>query len=248
VEQIIRIGMDTSKSVFQLHGVNASEQPVLRKKLSRREMVKFFEKTPPTTIALEACGGSHHWARLLSSFGHEVKLIAPQLAKPSVKRGKNDAADAEALCEAMSRPTMRFVPVKTADQQAALMLVGARERLIRNRTQLSNAIRGFAMEFGVVAAKGICRIEPLLERIATDQSLPELARELFAMHGEEYRELLAEIKTVDEKLMALHRADECSKRLAEIPGVGPIGASLLMMKTRTRGCLNPGVILPLGSV
>lgn len=231
MEQIIRIGMDTSKSVFQLHGVNASEQPVLRKKLSRREMVKFFEKTPPTTVALEACGGSHHWARLLSSFGHEVKLIAPQLAKPYVKRGKNDAADAEALCEAMSRPTMRFVPVKTADQQAALMLVGVRERLIHNRTQLANAIRGFAMEFGVVAAKGMCRIEPLLERIAADQSLPELARELFAMHGQEYRDLLAETRTIDEKLMKLHRADECSKRLAEIPGVGPIGASLLMMKT-----------------
>ncbi|UWU17340.1 IS110 family transposase (plasmid) [Rhizobium sullae] len=231
MEQIIRIGMDTSKNVFQLHGVNANEQPVLRKKLSRREMVKFFEKTPPTTVALEACGGSHHWARLLSSFGHEVKLIAPQLAKPYVKRGKNDAADAEALCEAMSRPTMRFVPVKTADQQAALMLVGVRERLIRNRTQLANTIRGFAMEFGVTAARGICRIEPLLERIATDQSMPELARELFAMQGEEYRELLAEIKIVDEQLMALHRADECSKRLAEIPGVGPIGASLLMLKT-----------------
>jgi len=187
VEQIIRIGMDTSKSVFQLHGVNANEQSVLRKKLSRREMVKFFEKTPPTTIALEACGGSHYWARLLSSFGHEVKLIAPQLAKPYVMRGKNDAADAEALCEAMSRPAMRFVPVKTADQQAALMLVGVRERLIRNRTQLANAIRGFAMEFGIVAAKGMCRIEPLLERITADQSLPELASELFAMHGGEYR-------------------------------------------------------------
>jgi len=113
-------------------------------------------------------------------------LIAPQLAKPYVKRGKNDAADAEALCEAMSRPTMRFVPVKTADQQAALMLVGLRERLIRNRTQLANAIRGFAMEFGIAAAKGMCRIEPLLERIAADQSLPKLARELFAMHGVEY--------------------------------------------------------------
>ncbi|MBD9541568.1 IS110 family transposase [Ensifer sp. ENS04] len=222
MEQIIRIGMDTSKSVFQLHGVNASEHTVLRKKLSRREMVKFFEKTPPTTIALEACGGSHHWARLLRSFGHEVKLIAPQLAKPYVKRGKNDAADAEALCEAMSRPTMRFVPVKSANQQAALMLVGVRERLIRNRTQLANAIRGFAMEFGIVAAKGMCRIEPLLERIAADQSLPELARELFAMHGQEYRDLLAETKTIDEKLMELHRADECSKRLAEIPGVGAI--------------------------
>lgn len=231
MEQIIRIGMDTSKSVFQLHGVNAAEQAILRKKLSRREMVKFFEKAAPTSIALEACGGSHHWARLLGSFGHEVKLIAPQLAKPYVKRGKNDAADAEALCEAMSRPTMRFVPVKTADQQAALMLVGMRERLIRNRTQLANAIRGFAMEFGIVAASGMCRIEPLLERIAGDQSLPELARELFAVHGDEYRGLLSETKLVEEKLMDLHRADECSRRLAEIPGVGPVGASLLMMKT-----------------
>jgi len=231
VEQIIRIGMDTSKSVFQLHGVNAAERPILRKKLSRSAMVKFFEKAVPTTIAIEACGGSHHWARLLSAQGHEVKLIAPQLAKPYVKRGKNDAADAEALCEAMSRPTMRFVPVKTADQQAALMLVGLRERLIRNRTQLANAIRGFAMEFGIVAATGMCRIEPLLERIAADQSLPALARELFAMHGVEYRNLLAETKAVEEKLVALHRSDECSRRLAEIPSVGPVGASLLMMKT-----------------
>ncbi|MER8887659.1 IS110 family transposase [Mesorhizobium sp. M0816] len=228
MEEIIRIGVDTSKSVFQLHGVNAAEQPILRKKLSRREMVKFFEKAPPTTVALEACGGSHHWARLLGSFGRDVKLIAP---KPYVKRGKNDAADAEALCEAMSRPTMRFVPVKSAEQQAALMLVGVRERLIRNRTQLANAIRGFAMEFGIVAATGMCRIEPLLERIAADQALPELARELFAMHGVEYRDLLAETKVVEEKLTALHRSDQCSRRLAEIPGVGPVGASLLMMKT-----------------
>ncbi len=240
MEQIIRVGMDTSKSVFQLHGVNAAEQPILRKKLSRKEMVKFFEKAPPTIIALESCGGSHHWARLLSSFGHEVKLIAPQLAKPYVKRGKNDAADAEALCEAMSRPTMRFVPVKSADQQAALMLVGVRERLIRNRTQLANAIRGFAMEFGIVAAKGMCRVEPLLERIAADQSLPELARELFAMHGEEYRNLLAETRAIEEKLMALHRSDECSKRLADIPGVGPVGASLLMMKTPDPGMFKSG--------
>jgi transposase len=223
--------MDTSKNVFQLHGVNASELPVVRKKLSRREMMKFFEKASPTTVALEACGGSHHWARLLCSWGHEVKPIAPQLAKPYVKRGKNDAADAEALCEAMSRPTMRFVPVKTAEQQAALMLIGVRQRLLHNRTQLANAIRGFAMEFGIIIAKGMCRIEPLLEQIAVDQNIPELARDLFAIQAEEYRELLVRIKAVDDKLTRLHRADECSKRLAEIPGVGPIGASLLMMKT-----------------
>ncbi len=123
MDQIIRIGMDTSKHIFQLHGVNAAEAPVLRKKLRRKEMMTFFEKLAPTAVAIEACGASHHWARRLQSFGHTVKLIPPQLVKPYVKRGKNDAADAEALCEAMSRPTMRFVPVKTVEQQAALMLV-----------------------------------------------------------------------------------------------------------------------------
>jgi transposase len=127
VEQISRIGMDTSKHFFQLHGVNAAEKVVLRKKLRRKEMVAFFKALAPTVIGIEACGASHHWARILRSFGHEVKLIAPQLVKPYVKRGKNDTADAEALCEAISRPTMRFVPVKTAEQQAALMMVGLRE-------------------------------------------------------------------------------------------------------------------------
>ena len=228
---IIRIGLDTSKSLFQLHGVNAAEQPVLRKQLRRGEMIKFFEKLPPAVVALEACGASHHWARLLSSFGHEVKLIAPQLAKPYVKRGKNDAADAEALCEAASRPTMRFVPMKSADQQAALMLLGVRTRLIKRRTQVANAIRGFAAEFGVTMAKGMCRIEPLLERIAADETVPDLARELFALQRREYAQLEREIEIVELKLMEWHRSDECSHRLAQIPGVGPIGASMLMMKT-----------------
>src|SRR5712671_1307207 len=178
--------MDTSKYIFQLHGVNSAEEPILRKKLRRKEMFAFLEKLAPAVIAIEACGASHHCARLLQSFGHSVKLIAPQLVKPYIKRGKNDAADAEALCEAMSRPSMRFVPVKTAEQQAALMLVGVRERLIRNRTQLANSIRGYAAEFGVIAARGLCRIGPLLERIAADVSLPALARELFAIQGKEY--------------------------------------------------------------
>jgi transposase len=223
--------MDTSKHIFQLHGVNAAEEVVLRKKLRRKEMVAFFEKLAPTVIAIEACGANHHWARLLQSFGHTVKLIAPQLVKPYVKRGKNDAADAEALCEAMSRPTMRFVPVKTVEQQAALMLVGLRDRLIRNRTQLSNAIRGYAAEFGLTAAKGMAHVVPLLERIQADESLPALARELFAIQAKEYVQLQAQIGELDAKLMAWHRADECSRRLAKIPGVGPIGAVLLKMKT-----------------
>ncbi len=140
--------------------MNAAEAPVLRKKLRRKEMVTFFEKLAPTVIGIEACSASHQWARLLQSFGHSVKLIAPQVVKPYVKRGKNDAADAEALCEAMSRPAMRFVPVKTAEQQAALMLVGVRDRLIRNRTQLTNAIRSYAGEFGFTAAKGKAHLDP----------------------------------------------------------------------------------------
>ena len=230
MEQITRIGMDTSKHVFQLHGVNSAEQPVLRKKLRRKEMVEFFGRLPPTVVAIEACGGSHHWARELQSLGHAVKMLPPQYVKPYVKRGKNDAADAEALCEAMSRPTMRCVPVKTAEQQAALMLVGMRDRLVRNRTQLANAIRGYAAEMGLTAAKGMRHIAPLLDRIATDETLPEMARELFAIHAREYVQLQAEIEKVEARLMAWHRADECSRRLAQIPGVGPIGASLLMMK------------------
>ncbi len=231
VEQISRIGMDTSKHFFQLHGVNAAEVPVLRKKLRRKDMIAFFEKLAPTAIAIEACGASHQLARLLQSFGHSVKLIAPQLVKPYVKRGKNDAADAEALCEAMSRPTMRFVPVKTDERQATLMLVSVRDRLIRNRTQLTNAIRGYAAEFGLTAAKGMAHVIPLLERIQTDENLPVLAREMFAIQAKEYTQIQAQINELDAKLKTWLKADERGKRLAKIPGVGPIGAALLTMKT-----------------
>ena len=152
MDKIIRIGVDTSKSVFVLHGVNAAEQPVLLKKLRRRQVLDFFRTLQPTRIGLEACGAAHHWARELMALGHDVVLLPPQYVKPYVQRGKNDAADAGAICEAMSRPRMRFVPVKTAEQQAALMLVGVRDQLIVRRTQLSNMIRGYAAEFGITAA------------------------------------------------------------------------------------------------
>ena len=231
VEQVSRIGMDTSKHFFQRHGVNAAEKVVLRKKLRRKDMVAFFKALAPTVIGIEACGAAHYLARLLGPFGHEVRLIAPQLVKPYVKRGKNDGADAEALCEAISRPTMRFVPVKTTEQQAALMMVGLRDRLIRNRTQLSNSIRGYAAEFGFTATKGKAHLVTLLERIQADESVPALARELFAAQAAEYARLQAQIDEVDAKLMAWHKANECSRRLAKIPSVGPIGAVLLMMKT-----------------
>ena len=231
MNDITRIGMDTSKNVFQLHGVDASEQPILRRKLGRKAMIRFFEKLAPCVVGIEACGGSHHWARVLAGFGHEVKLMPPQYVKPYVKRGKNDAADAEALCEAMSRPTMRFVPIKTADNQASLMLVGMRDRLVRNRTRVANAIRGFAAEFGLIAPKGLCHIAALLERIEADQTVPGFARALFACHGEEFARLQAQVAQLDVQLAAWHRQDECGRRLIAIPGVGPIGAALLAMKT-----------------
>jgi transposase len=231
MSQIIRVGMDTSKNVFQLHGVNAAEEVVLRRKFRRKEMEAFFRKLPPTVIAIEACGASHHWARYLGGYGHEVKLIAPQLVKPYVKRGKNDAADAEALCEAMSRPTMRFVPVKTAEQQAGLMLMGVRDRLVRNQTQLANAIRGFAAELGVTAPSGIRHLASLLEGLEADKSLPILAQELFAAQAKEYAQLQSKICEIDAKVAAWQKSEPRCKRLVMIPGVGPIGAALLVMKT-----------------
>ena len=231
MEQIIRIGMDTSKHFFQLHGVNAAEQVVLRRKLQRRQVLEFFGKLPPTVLGMEACGAGHYWARELGKLGHEVRLMAPQHVKAYVKRNKNDGRDAEGLCEAMSRPTMQFVPVKSEQQQAALMLAGVRQQLIARRTQLCNAIRGYAAEFGLITAKGLDKIEPLLERIAQDDSVPELAREMFAMQGRAYARLQAELKAIEKKLLAWHRANADSRRLAEIPGVGPIGAMALVMKT-----------------
>lgn len=230
MSQIIRIGMDTSKHIFQLHGVDGAERPVLRKRLRRKEVVAFFAALPATVIGMEACGAGHHWARTLRALGHEVRLMAPQHVKPYVKRNKNDGRDAEAICEAMSRPTMRFVPVKSADQQAALMLIGMRDRLVARRTQVTNTIRGYAAEFGLATAKGTDKIEPLLARIAEDETVPVLARGLFVRLGREFAQLAAEIKAIEADLLAWHRADATSRRLARIPGIGPVAASVLVMK------------------
>jgi transposase len=231
MREIIRIGVDTSKYIFQLHGVDAAERPVLRKRLGRKQVLEFFAKLPPTVIGMEACGASQYWARELGKLGHEVKLMAPQLVKPYVVRNKNDARDAEGLCEAMSRPSMRFVPVKSAEQQAALMLTGIRDGLVARRTQLSNTIRGYAAEFGLIAPKGLDKIEPLLAQLAQDEALPPLARDLFAVQGREYARLQGELKEIEAKLMAWHRADALGRRLAQIPGIGPIIATTLVMKT-----------------
>jgi transposase len=193
-------------------------------------MLEFFAKLAPVQIGIEACGAAHYWARELMALGHEVRLLPPQYVKPYVQRGKNDAADASAICEAMSRPRMRFVPVKTAEQQAALMLVGVRDQLVARRTQLSNMIRGYAAEFGVVAARGLDKIEPLLARLAREPAVPAQAKALFAVLGEEVVALKPKLRKLEAELLAWHRHNELSRRLAEIPAIGPIGSALLAMK------------------
>ena len=230
--KLARIGIDTSKSVFQLHGVDERERVVLRKQLRRRQFLVFLAKLGPTLIGLEACGASHHWARELQKLGHQVMLIPPQYVKPYVGRNKNDKTDAEAVCEAMSRPKVqeRFVPIKSLDQSAAQMLLGVRESLVKRQTQLTNTIRGHAAEFGLVAAKGLDKIEPLLARIAGDEGLPTLTKEMFAVLGREYAELGPRISWIDKQMLAFHRSNEVTRRLMEVPAIGPIGACLFVTK------------------
>ena len=197
---IARIGIDTSKGSFQLHGVNEKDEVVLRRTLRRRQFLEFMAKQEPRVIGLEACGASHHWARELGQLGHRVVLVPPQEVKPYVSPGgKNDKNDAEAICEAMSRPRVRdrLVPVKSVEQSARQMLMRVRGSLIKRRTQLSNTIRGHAAEFGLVAAKGLDKIEPLLARIAGDEGLPALAREMFADLGQDHAELSKRIAQID---------------------------------------------------
>ena len=226
----VRIGMDTSKSVFQLHGVDENEAVVLRRRVRRSEMIRYFERLPPTLVAIEACASSHHWARLLVSFGHKVRLIPPQYVKPYVKRGKNDAADAEALCEAVTRPSMRFVPMKSRERQAACMLMTVRERLVGVKSQLSNAFRSYAAEFGIIGPAGRQNVNALIKRVLEDDTLPEMARDLFSIQAREYAAIEARLEEIEAKLMKWHRADELSRRIATIPGVGPIGSTMLSMR------------------
>ena len=192
-----RIAIDTSKHVFTLHGVDEQERPVLRREIRRGQVEAFFGKQDATEVVLEACGGSHHWGRLLTRLGHRVRLIPPQYVKPFVKRAKNDRNDAEAISEAASRPTMRSVVVKTVDQQADGIILKHREMLVSQRTQAINALRGHAAEFGVVAAKGTIKVVPLLRELAADSAIPATARAMFAQMGAHIRHHVATATAVD---------------------------------------------------
>jgi transposase len=225
--QYKRIAIDTSKSVFTIHCIDAQDRPVLRTNLRRGQLPPFFRKLPATVIAIEACGGSHHWGRELTALGHTPHLVPAQYVKPYVKRGKNDRNDAEAICESAGRPGMQFVPVKSAVQQAQGMVLKVRETLIGQRTALSNTVRGHAAEFGIVAGKGIGTIAPLLSAIEQDAAVPPEAKAMFALLGQQIEEIGARIKEIDVKLNAAHKANPVSTRLATIPGVGPVIALTL---------------------
>jgi transposase len=228
--QYKRLGIDTSKAVFTLHGIDQQDRPVLRINLRRAQMLPFFKKLSPTKIAMEACGGAHHWARELIALGHEVHLIPPQYVKPYVKRAKNDRNDAEAICEAAGRPGMHFVPVKSVTQQAQGMVLKVRETLIGQRTLLVNTLRGHAAEFGVIAGKGISQVGPLLIAIEREIAIPSEAKDMAALLGRQIEELDARIKELDVKLIAAHKANEVARRLTTIPGVGPVTALTLAIE------------------
>jgi transposase len=227
--QISTIGLDLAKRVFQVHGVNADGQVVLRRKLQRGEVVNFFAALPPCLVGMEACASAHHWARLIGMTGHQVRLIPPSYVKPDVRRSKTDAADAEAICEAVGRPSMRFVPVKSPEQQAALLHHRTRDLLVRQRTMLINALRSHLGEFGIIAPAGRHHVADLINLLSdvSDDDIPALAREALRSVIAAPQSLEERIKAIEAVIMREHKANPASRRLATIPGIGPITASAI---------------------
>lgn len=242
MSEVTVIGLDLAKSVFQVHGVDAQGQVVLRRRLTRRQVLKLFEKLPACLVGMEACASSHHWARALTVLGHEVKLMPAQYVKPYVKRGKNDAADAEAICEAVTRPTMRFVGIKTPDQQAAMMLHKVRRILTRQRTQLANALRAHMAEFGITAAIGRGGLDRLLAIVADDRDtrIPADARVSLTMLAEQLAMVKQQILTNDRRIKAHARRSDVGRRLMAIPGIGPLLASAFVASVPDPGVFTKG--------
>ena len=229
MKEVITIGLDLAKNVFQVHGVDGSGDTVMRRQLRRSQLLPFFKKQRPCLVGMEACATSHHWARQLIELGHGVKLMPARYVKPYVKRNKNDAVDAAAICEAVTRPTMRFVAVKSAQQQSVLMLHRTRELLVRQRTMLVNAIRSHMAEFGIVAPVGVPRVKELFAVIADadDDRLPAIARACLEGLANQFLSLHEEITAAERRIHAWHRSNEASRRLETIPGIGPITATAL---------------------
>ena len=227
--QITTIGLDIAKNVFQVHGIDAAEKVVVRKQLRRGQILGFFEALPRCLVGMEACATSHYWARELTKLGHQVRLMPAKDVKAYVKRNKNDAADAEAICEAVRRPTMRFVQIKSVEQQGQLMLHRARDLLMRQRTQLINALRAHMAELGIVAAQGRAGVKELVKIIASEQDarLPVDAHTSLVVLAAGLQALQTMIGSIERRIIAQHRSDEASKRLRSIPGIGIVGATAI---------------------
>ena len=223
--EVSTVGLDIAKSIFQAHGADGAGGIVFRKKLGRGRLLAFFASLPPCLVAMEACAGAHHWGRELAKLGHTVRLIPPAYVKPFVKRQKNDEADAEAICEAAQRPTMRFVPVKSQDQQASGVVFRARDLLVGQRTQITNAIRGHLAEYGYVAPKGVCYVERLVDQI---DSLPDVAQPALRGLVRALRALDEQVAELDREIALRAKEDETARRLITIPGIGPVTATALV--------------------
>jgi transposase len=228
--EVSTIGLDIAKSVFQVHGVDDAGAVVIRKRISRAKVLEFFGALAPCLVGIEACPSAHHWSRALQGLGHTVRLMPPSYVKAYLKRSKNDANDAAAICEAVTRPSMRFVPTKSEQQQSGLMLHRSRQLLVRQRTMLSNAIRGHMAELGIISGKGRNGTAALLQIIANaeDDRIPPIARLCLEVLARQYKALTAEIGSIDKRIHAWHRACEDSRRLEQIPGIGPIVATALV--------------------
>ena len=225
---ITMIGLDTAKSVFQVHAVDSAGQAVTRRRLQLNELIAFVEKQAACTVVMEACGAAHHWARVLTGLGHEVKLIAPEAVRPFVKKGKkNDAADAAAICEAASRPDVRFVPIKSLEQQGVLALHSARSLLVKQQTMLANAMRGLAAEFGVTVPLGLDKLVELMMLVDADEAIPETARQAVQRLLDRCHALAESTRALEAVIVVHARHDETARRLATVPGIGPITASLI---------------------
>jgi len=238
--QITTIGLDLAKHVFQVNGCDAAGNCGVKRRLRRNQVLEFFAGLAPCLVGIEACGTAHHWARELRALGHDVRLMPAHYVKAYVKRGKNDAADAAAICEAVSRPSMRFVPIKTREQQAVLTMHRTRDLLMRQRTQLINAVRGHLAEFGIVEPQGVWHLGRVLRHLEVDDEVIEPARQVIGLLASQLNDLEGRIKEVDKQIALWHKASPTSQRLATIPGIGPVIASAIAATVPDAGVFRSG--------
>jgi transposase len=240
MSEISTVGLDLAKNVFQVHAIDGSGKVVLQRQLRRGAVEKFFAQLPPCTVGMEACGSAHHWARVIGSYGHQVRLMPPAYVKPYVKRNKNDGRDAEAICEAVGRPTMRFVAVKSKEAQAIMAVHTTRSLLVRQRTMIANSLRAALSELGIVAAQGIKGLQELIARLQAPGEVPELMRKALLLLAEHWQALDADERALEQQIAKAARGDAKARRLMEVPGVGPIIASMVLAKVPDASLFGSG--------